>query len=93
MLNSEDIKKLAILSRIEVSEKEIETVAKEIDSILSYVGEIKNAVANSEVEDVHYKTINVFREDVLLPPKTSPDDLVICAPDNEGGYIKVKKIL
>ena len=91
-ITSKDIKNLASLARIEISEEEAERLTPEIDSILGYVGQIKNVVGNikKEVPKLH----NVMREDVSTNiSRQYTDDILNNAPDREGDYIKVKKIL
>ncbi len=92
MISKEDIQNLANLARIEISETEAENLVPEIDSILGYVGQIKDAIGNSE--RVIPKLRNVMRGDVV---SNSPDEykeaLLNNAPAREGDYLKVKKIL
>lgn len=45
MLEIKDIEKLAELARIEIPEEEKETLRKEVDSILGYIGEISSLTA------------------------------------------------
>ena len=94
MISKDDVKKLASLARIEVSEAELQSVAGEIDSILAYVGEIQNASSGLKDLETSYPKINVFREDVVQN-KTgeNTETLLKSAPGREGNYIKVKKIL
>ena len=42
MISREDVKKLALLSRIEITGEEEAIFVSEIDSILGYVGQISN---------------------------------------------------
>ena len=92
MISNEELKKLSKLARIEISEEEAERLTSEIDSILGYVGQIKDVVGNikKEVPKLH----NVMREDVVTnTSRQYTDDILNDAPDREGDYIKVKKIL
>ena len=92
MISKEDIQNLANLARIEISETEAENLVPEIDSILGYVGQIKDAVGNSE--RVIPKLINVMRDDVVSnSPNEYKEALLNNAPAREGDYLKVKKIL
>ncbi len=92
MITKEDIKNLADLARIEVSEEEADSLTSQIDSILSYVGEIKNMDSDdgSEIPEVR----NIMREDVVTHKDDEYiDGLLSNMPDKEGRYLKVKKIL
>ena len=91
-VTSKDIKNLASLARIEISEEEAEKLTPEIDSILGYVGQIKDVVGNikKEVPKLH----NIILEDISTnTSRQYTDDILSNAPDREGDYIKVKKIL
>ena len=92
-----DIKKLAILSRINLSEQESKQFAGEIESILQYVEQIKEvsgSVDSSSKTPSQVPHRNALREDVdniLLNP--NPEIVINEAPLTEDGYVKVKKIL
>lgn len=93
MITKEEIEKLADLARISLSDSEKESLRKDIDGILEYVGEIKKA-ENSESEPWEPAVQNVMRED--LPTTKSgeyTEVLVNSAPKHQGDYVKVKKIL
>lgn len=94
MISRKDIEKLASLARISLKEEEKDSLPKEIDSILKYVGQIKS-VSDSlsqkkEVGLLH----NVMREDVVLNESGEyTKELVAEMPKKSGNYLKVKKIL
>lgn len=92
MISDKDIKKLSTLSRISVSEEEISSISKEISSILDYVGQIDKAVSNAPSST--HTLINVLRED-KNPHESGirTEDILNEAPDREGNFLKVKKIL
>lgn len=91
-ITKQDIENLANLSRIEVGSDEKERIRIEIESILEYVGQIKNL--NSEDIEKTYLIKNVLREDLVLNnPGEFTEKLLSLAPDREGNYFKVKKIL
>jgi aspartyl-tRNA(Asn)/glutamyl-tRNA(Gln) amidotransferase subunit C len=98
MVTKNDIQKLAKLARIDISETEAEGLVPEMDSILEYVGQIKNSVgdlpAQAGIEKTVPKLHNVMREDI--PTNTArqyTEKILDNAPAREGDYIKVKKIL
>ncbi|MCK5059640.1 MAG: Asp-tRNA(Asn)/Glu-tRNA(Gln) amidotransferase subunit GatC [Candidatus Pacebacteria bacterium] len=94
MITRTDIEKLASLARIRLSEKEKSLFPEEINSVLGYVEQIKNADA-SNAKALQKETVyNVMREDI------NPDesgvhtkDIVDEFPKKEGNYLKVKNIL
>jgi aspartyl-tRNA(Asn)/glutamyl-tRNA(Gln) amidotransferase subunit C len=92
MITSEDIKKLADLARIRISDVEAEGLTSEIDSILNYVGQIKG-ISGDEKDDLPLVR-NVMRDDIVThTPGEFTKDLFSSAPESEKGYLKVKKIL
>lgn len=93
MIGKDDIKKLAELSRIEITPKEVDKLSKDIESILAYVSELTE-IAAEEPESVAGLLRNVMREDG--EPHSSgvfTDVLLRAAPEREKNYVKVKKIL
>ncbi|MBU3668977.1 MAG: Asp-tRNA(Asn)/Glu-tRNA(Gln) amidotransferase subunit GatC [Candidatus Taylorbacteria bacterium] len=90
-----DIKKLASLARIQISEEEVKTFRNEIDSILGYVDQLNtvsaSVSAHSQVVPEHR---NQVREDIShSDTNPNPEVLVDAAPSSESGFVKVKKIL
>jgi aspartyl-tRNA(Asn)/glutamyl-tRNA(Gln) amidotransferase subunit C len=94
MIDDKEIEKLARLARIKISKEEAEKLSADIDSILSYVSEIKEAAFSAAQRDAGDEITNVMRED-KEPHETGlySDRLLKEAPQREGDYIKVKKIL
>ncbi len=93
-MERKDIEHLAKLSRIAVTETEADELAGEITSIINYVSEIEAITGSKEIEKKVGLLFNVMRED------TNPheggkytEDLLALAPERQGQYVKVKKIL
>ena len=87
MISGEEIKNLASLARIEVSEQETEKLQRDLGAILDYVGELKNANAGemslpAEALAEAGENYNNLRED-----KNALQSL------EKGEWVKVKKIL
>lgn len=92
MMKVEDVKKLAELARIEVSEGETESLTNDISAILDYVKEIENAPKGEGQWEPENR--NVFREDEITNLSGEyTDDILDQAPERSGNYFKVKKIL
>jgi aspartyl-tRNA(Asn)/glutamyl-tRNA(Gln) amidotransferase subunit C len=93
MISKKDIENLANLARIRLSDEEKEGLAKDIDSILAYVDQIK-AAPIGDFKPEHGAVKNVMREDTVI--NTSPKDrerILDEVPKREGDYVAVKKIL
>ncbi|MEI8337739.1 MAG: Asp-tRNA(Asn)/Glu-tRNA(Gln) amidotransferase subunit GatC [bacterium] len=93
MISIEDVKKLAVLSRLEISDSELESVSKEISSILEYVGAIDSAIAGEEKIDAP-EIYNNLREDGDSNESGSETEtLLSSAPKRERDFVKVKKVM
>ena len=89
-LQDTDIKNLANLSRIHVSDEDATKYAEEFTAILSYVSEIQS-VDVPEVHDIS-NVSNVFRADISEEAGFS-EKFLREVPNKESGYVKVKQIL
>jgi aspartyl-tRNA(Asn)/glutamyl-tRNA(Gln) amidotransferase subunit C len=91
-MDKEKVLNLAKLARIEVSDEEAGALVREFDSILKYVGEIKEVA--EKVPGTFSSVRNIMREDT--EPHESgiyTEELLNAAPQREGDYVRVKKIL
>lgn len=93
-MERKDIEHLAKLSRIAVTDEEADALAKDITSILGYISEIEEITGNKEEEKKVGALFNVMREDTNPhEPGIYTEDLLNLAPERDGRYVKVKKIL
>lgn len=93
MLEIKDIEKLAHLARIELPENEKEPLVHDMHSILNYIDQI-TSVDVSSVENELPEHRNIFREDQNTHVTgTYTKDILNLAPQNQDGFVKVKKIL
>ena len=91
-MTDDEIKNLAHLARIEITDEEVHKFRSEIEPILAYVAQINDA----QLDDINpdYVTKNVMRADVAEPADVIEHELVIeNAPDTQDGSYKVPKIL
>ncbi len=104
MITIQEIEKLAALARITVPQDEKESLRKDIEAILGYVGEIQKVSADlGEARPAFVPNFgeaskpllrNVMREDGEPHEKgIFTEELLQSAPNREGQYIRVKKIL
>ena len=97
MITREEVIKLANLSRLKLSDEEIDRMQKDMGAILSYVDKLKEVVG-TETGPVMSVNKNVMREDKNPHPGgVYTKKLIELAPKHEenkdGMYVKVKKIL
>ena len=84
---------MAKLARLEVSEDEKTTFARQLSSILTHIDQLKELdAAGVEPTATVLPTDNVFREDEVRPSLTQEQALAN-APDQADGFFRVPKIL
>lgn len=94
MITVAEVEKLAQLARIKVDDSEKQSLTKEIDSILAYVDQIKKATVDVDYTPVPGAVHNVFRPDEVRTISTEDRERLLNeAPDREGEFIAVKKII
>jgi len=87
------MKQLALLSRIELSDDELETLRGEMEHILGYVEKVGELAPAERVLDAGVHR-NVMRDDGdVRSAGMYTETLVTAAPGREGDFIRVKKIL
>jgi len=95
MISKEQVKHIAKLARLELSEKEIEKFQKELSQILDYIKVLEQVdVSNTKPTFSIVFPFNAWREDEVK--KESPqviNEIKKQMPSKEGDYLKVKEIL
>jgi len=94
MASVEEVKKLAALARIAISEAELEKFTKEFDAILAYVGQLEKLDLPEDLKVEAPPLRNVFREDENpTEAGTWTKKIVDAFPEKDGDYLKVKQII
>ena len=94
MLSTDEIKKLAKLARITLTEKEEKKLPKDVDSILAYVAQLKEVVSSVGEEKKAGELRNVTRDDANLNENgKNTKDIIANMPNSQDDYLKVEKIL
>jgi aspartyl-tRNA(Asn)/glutamyl-tRNA(Gln) amidotransferase subunit C len=93
-LSRDDVLKLAKLSRLRLSEEEIEKFRVELSEIIDYVEQL-DSVETSGLEPTYQVTglRNVFRLDEVKDYGYKTEDLLKNAPSTQDGQFKVKRVL
>ena len=80
-LTAEQVRHIAKLARLRLSDAEVEKFAKEMTSILGYVDLLKEVdTANVPATAQVTGQVNTFREDSVHMNGTAPDTLLACSP-------------
>ena len=93
MIDRDQVRKVAHLARLELTAEEEEQFTTQLGSILDYFEQLselntENVAPTTRVIDVS----NVTRPDDLQPYPYR-EEILSCAPDQEGEFFKVPKIL
>lgn len=90
----EDVKKLAALARLAVSEEELPKLAAEFDSILAYIGQLDELSLDMKGGPRLTDIQNAFREDGAPHEKGAYTKALVDAfPQKDGDALSVKQII
>lgn len=93
-LSRDDVLKLAALSKLRLSDEEVERLRGELSEILNYVQILDKA--DTEGVGPTYQVTglkNVFRPDEIKDYGYKTEELLKNAPAVQGGQFKVKRVL
>ena len=92
-LTLDQVRHVAKLSRLTLSEAQLAHLAPQLESILQYVAKISEVdVAGVEPMAHALPLKNVFREDVV-EPSLPVEKVLMNAPETDGRFFKVPKII
>lgn len=92
-LTKKEVEHVAMLARLSLSEEEIDSFRAQLSSILDYAEKI-NSIDTNDVEPTYHvlPLTNVWREDEQHTP-LSQEDVFGNAPQRDGNYFRVPRIL
>lgn len=93
-ISTDDVRYLATLSALALSDEEVEALRVDIANILTYVHELEQ-LDTSDVTPTYQVTglSNVWREDVIETGGVEARELVELAPRHDDTSIQVPKVL
>ena len=94
MITKEEIKKIASLAKINISDDELDNYSDQISKILEYMSTLNN-VDTSKVDEFSNQLFNSsqsLREDEI-EESLDRDEVLKLAPDSDGVYFKVPKVI
>jgi aspartyl-tRNA(Asn)/glutamyl-tRNA(Gln) amidotransferase subunit C len=94
-ITKKDVEHVARLARLSLTEEEKDKYTAQLGSILGYIEKLGQLNTDNVAPTSHpLEMSNVWREDVLRPvPGATPQKLLEQAPEHEGPFFKVKKII
>jgi aspartyl-tRNA(Asn)/glutamyl-tRNA(Gln) amidotransferase subunit C len=92
-LTREDVRKVALLSRLELTDGEIDAQTKPLNDLLQQF-ELLQTLDVTDIEPTSHSipVVNVFREDIELP-SLSREDVLANAPESRDGCFVVPRIV
>ena len=91
-MNIDEIKKIAALSRIEIGDDKLDAFADEFNKILEYFKKLDEAPAEG-IEAFSFEEKNIFRADEPRVDGDARKRILENAPERQGDFFKVKKII
>lgn len=93
-ISVDDVKKLAKLSALTISDAEADSLRGQLEEILEFVGQLSE-VDTDGVQPTYQVTglSNVWRQDTVIDYGLDRDALLKNTPHTENGQIKVKRVL
>lgn len=92
-LSAEEVKHIALLARLGLSEEDVEKFREQLSNILENFEILKQVdTANVPPTAQSVDLSNVLREDEIAP-SYPPQEVLANAPQQEEGHFKVKAIL
>ena len=98
MISKEEVEHIAKLARLELTEKEVEKMQKDLSEILDYFDLLKKAdtgqhPALTKSQRRVFANLNNLRKDEVVSSHDIADELIAAAPEKKDDYIKVKSVL
>jgi aspartyl-tRNA(Asn)/glutamyl-tRNA(Gln) amidotransferase subunit C len=92
-ISAEEVERVAVLARLHLTDQEKAQLTRQLDDILEYMDQL-NRLDTSGVEPfVHgLEEEPLLREDAVIN-RPDPEALLANAPDRDGTFFKVPKIL
>ena len=92
-ITADDVRKVATLARLDLPEEKIATYTGQLERILDYVAQLESVDTEGVPPTTRaVEVVNVTRDDVVTPTDVR-EQLLNEAPQREGDFFRVPKIL
>ena len=93
-ISIDDVKKLAVLSALSITDDEADALREQLEEILGYVEQL-DEIDTSGVAPTYQvsQRENVMRDDEIIDYGLDREQLLACSPEQYKGQIKVNKVL
>lgn len=93
-ITTTDVRHLAQLSNLQLSDDEVENLRSDLENILGYIEQL-GELDTTGIEPTYQVTglENVWRDDEVQMSDVSREQLLALAPEQAAGSVKVPKVL
>ena len=92
-ITQQEVRHVATLARLRLTDDEVQTFARELAGILDYVNQLKEVDVEGTEPTAHVVALrSVFRTDEAQP-SLEPETALSNAPQREASFFKVPKVL
>ena len=92
-LTESEVRHIAMLGRLQLSDEEIAAMTEELSAIVGYVDQLSEVDVEGVKPTAHAVNVqNVFRDDVVRD-SIGPDKALANAPQREDSFFRVPKVL
>lgn len=93
-ITNDDVRHLALLSSLQMSDAEVESLRADIEKIINYINQL-DELDTDGVEPTYQVTglQNVWRDDEIIDSSVSRQQLLALAAEQSDNCVKVPKVL
>jgi aspartyl-tRNA(Asn)/glutamyl-tRNA(Gln) amidotransferase subunit C len=92
-LSADEVRKVAHLARLELTEAEVQAMTRQLSAIVEYVDQLRQVNTDAVEPLAHALNVsNVFREDEPAP-SLPVDEALASAPQRQGDFYRVPAVL
>ena len=92
-IDSDTVRKIGVLSRIELSDDQVEVLSGQLGSILGYFDKLQELDTENVEPLAHGADVSNVLADDIPRPSLSPDQALANAPARDGDFFKVPKVI
>src|SRR5690348_6632408 len=92
-ITADEVRELALLARLRLSEKEIAAMTDNLGAILEYVDALRELDTASIEPMTHAVPFDCPTRDDVVKPSLTPDEALANAPRRDGVFFQVPRIL
>ncbi len=92
-IDNEQVRKVAHLARLELKPEEEEKFTTQLSSILEYFEQLSELDTETVPPTTRAIDVSNITRDDLLEPFPNREEILSCAPEQDGDFFKVPKIM